>query len=140
MIWNKYIYLLRSKTKNTLLELDVWSVISIVLLHRLILIPSMLYAVICMVIDSWITTDVSNAHCLIFLIQRSAIAWQISRTTIRWVESPWFYNCEFPLSSRIIASFNRIRSDHSSLNSSLRRCNIVQSDLCRRGEGPDTAV
>ena len=49
---------------------------------------------------------------------------------------PWFYNLN--LSRKAVVSINRIRSGHTSLNSSLYRQKIVDTDRCKCGEDVDT--
>ena len=49
---------------------------------------------------------------------------------------PWFFG--FNLSRKAIVSINRLRCNHSSLNSSLYRQRITQSDLCACGKDSDT--
>ena len=51
-------------------------------------------------------------------------------------KKPWFYNFNF--SRKGISTVNRIRSDHTSLNSSLFRCKIVNNNMCNCGLEPDS--
>ena len=49
---------------------------------------------------------------------------------------PWFFNVD--LSRKAIVSINRIRSNHTSLNCSLFRQKIVQTETCPCGEDIDS--
>lgn len=49
---------------------------------------------------------------------------------------PWFH--KHNISRKAIVSINRLRSNHSSLNNSLVKINVVPSDLCECGKSPDT--
>jgi hypothetical protein len=53
------------------------------------------------------------------------------------VTHPWFNS--FKLRRRSIVSINRLRSGHTSLRDSLKKCNIVESDTCDCGNARQTA-